>query len=49
MKRDTGLDLAKNISLNEHPVLGVLFYNIHPCKTSDIMEELTAEGNYISK
>lgn len=44
-----GLDLLKNISQNEHPVLGVLFYNIHPCNTMQIMDEMTGEGNYIAK
>lgn len=46
---ETTTDLAQYISLNEHPLLGVLFYNIHPCKTKDIMNELTGKGNYIAK
>ncbi|KAJ1370460.1 hypothetical protein KIN20_032186 [Parelaphostrongylus tenuis] len=41
--------IADYISLNEHPLLGVLFYNIHPCKTKDIMNELSGKGNYIAK
>ncbi|WKX97442.1 hypothetical protein Q1695_013250 [Nippostrongylus brasiliensis] len=46
---DERSDLAQYISLNEHPLLGVLFYNIHPCKTKDIMNELPGKGNYIAK
>ncbi|KHJ81739.1 hypothetical protein OESDEN_18573 [Oesophagostomum dentatum] len=43
------MDITQYISLNEHPLLGVLFYNIHPCKTKEIMNELTGKGNYIAK
>ncbi|KAK5968814.1 Autophagocytosis associated protein [Trichostrongylus colubriformis] len=42
-------EIAQYISLNEHPILGVLFYNIHPCKTKDIMNELNGKGNYIAR
>ncbi|RCN36466.1 hypothetical protein ANCCAN_17666 [Ancylostoma caninum] len=46
---EDSMDITQYISLNEHPILGVLFYNIHPCKTKDIMNELTGKGNYIAK
>ncbi|EYC15517.1 hypothetical protein Y032_0036g3188 [Ancylostoma ceylanicum] len=45
---EDSMDITQYISLNEHPILGVLFYNIHPCKTKDIMNELTGKGNYIA-
>ncbi|PAV58707.1 hypothetical protein WR25_04002 [Diploscapter pachys] len=43
------IDLSQYISLAEHPFLGVLFYNIHPCNTAKIMAELIGEENYILK
>ncbi|KAI1693354.1 autophagocytosis associated protein, active-site domain-containing protein [Ditylenchus destructor] len=35
------------ISQNEHPILGVAFYNLHPCKTADLMKELREPRNYV--
>ncbi|VDM62129.1 unnamed protein product [Angiostrongylus costaricensis] len=49
INNDDASNIAEYISLNEHPFLGVLFYNIHPCKTKDIMNELSGKGNYIAK
>ncbi|KAE9417709.1 hypothetical protein Angca_008358, partial [Angiostrongylus cantonensis] len=49
VNNDDASNIAEYISLNEHPFLGVLFYNIHPCKTKDIMNELSGKGNYIAK
>ncbi|XGW08151.1 hypothetical protein V3C99_010898 [Haemonchus contortus] len=46
---EDSMEISQYISLNEHPILGVLFYNIHPCKTKDIMNELNGKGNYIAK
>ncbi|KAI1715326.1 autophagocytosis associated protein, active-site domain-containing protein [Ditylenchus destructor] len=39
--------VLEGISQNEHPVLGVAFYNLHPCKTADLMKELREPRNYV--
>ncbi|CAI4226283.1 unnamed protein product [Auanema sp. JU1783] len=39
----------KNMTQNEHPYLGLLFYNIHPCRTEKVMEQLSGTGNFIAK
>jgi hypothetical protein len=43
----TSADILKGISQNEHPIHGIAFYNIHPCKTAEFMKNLTHE-NYIT-
>lgn len=39
-------DILKGISQNEHPIHGIAFYNIHPCKTTDFMKDFITR-NYI--
>ncbi|KAI8922088.1 hypothetical protein DFJ77DRAFT_11261 [Powellomyces hirtus] len=33
------------VSQQDHPVLGVPFFTIHPCQTAALLKELTAESN----
>ncbi|ULU04627.1 hypothetical protein L5515_013560 [Caenorhabditis briggsae] len=40
--------LRQRISHYEHPILGVLYYNIHPCNTEKIMKELKTDSYLIS-
>ncbi|EFO86244.1 hypothetical protein GCK72_004895 [Caenorhabditis remanei] len=39
--------IRQRISHYEHPILGVLYYNIHPCNTSNVMKELKTEKGYL--
>uniref|UniRef100_A0A914MKG6 Ubiquitin-like-conjugating enzyme ATG10 n=1 Tax=Meloidogyne incognita TaxID=6306 RepID=A0A914MKG6_MELIC len=34
------------ISQGEHPFLGIAFYNIHPCKTAELMQNFKG-NNYV--
>ncbi|CAD6191536.1 unnamed protein product [Caenorhabditis auriculariae] len=38
-----------HLTQNEHPNLGVIFFNIHPCNTAKVMKELKIDGNYIAR
>jgi trehalose-6-phosphate synthase len=40
-------DILKGLSQNEHPVHGIAFYNVHPCKTNEFMSNLLTTRNYI--
>ncbi|CAA91060.2 Ubiquitin-like-conjugating enzyme ATG10 [Caenorhabditis elegans] len=39
--------IRSRISHYEHPFMGVLYYNIHPCNTSNIMKELNTDRSYL--
>jgi hypothetical protein len=41
-----GTEILKGLSQNEHPIHGIAFYNIHPCKTADFMQNFITQ-NYI--
>lgn len=40
--------IRQRISHYEHPILGVLYYNIHPCNTANVMKELKTDNYLIS-
>lgn len=41
-----GGDISSYLSLHEHPHLGILFYNIHPCACASIMAELNVHRDH---
>ncbi|KAL3093032.1 hypothetical protein niasHS_004634 [Heterodera schachtii] len=40
--------MGESISQNEHPFLGIAFYNLHPCKTSELMRSLKPRNFVLS-
>ncbi|EGT51775.1 hypothetical protein CAEBREN_25303 [Caenorhabditis brenneri] len=47
-KTESTASIRTRISQYEHPFLGVLYYNIHPCQTSQLMKELKlGEGTWL--
>ena len=36
------------ISQNEHPVLGIPYYFLHPCHTAEMLEKLNVTGNKLA-
>ncbi|CAB3411094.1 unnamed protein product [Caenorhabditis bovis] len=41
--------LLSRMSHGEHPHLGVLYYNIHPCNTNNVMNQLKSDENFIAR
>lgn len=39
-------ELSYSLSQNEHPHLGIAFYHIHPCRTSQVMKDVHY-SNYV--
>ncbi|KAI6183788.1 Autophagy-act-C domain-containing protein [Aphelenchoides bicaudatus] len=46
-KDSAGAEILKGLSQNEHPIHGIAFYNIHPCKTNEFMKNFITR-NYIT-
>ncbi|CAL2031690.1 unnamed protein product [Caenorhabditis brenneri] len=47
-RTESTASIRTRISQYEHPFLGVLYYNIHPCQTSQLMKELKlGEGTWL--
>lgn len=38
---------SAEISQNEHPVYGIAYYNLHPCRTAVLMKELRTSNHVL--
>ncbi|CAI2339876.1 unnamed protein product [Caenorhabditis sp. 36 PRJEB53466] len=46
-EQESEASIRTRISHFEHPYLGVLYFNIHPCNTSSIMKELNTDESFL--
>uniref|UniRef100_A0A8R1ILK5 Ubiquitin-like-conjugating enzyme ATG10 n=1 Tax=Caenorhabditis japonica TaxID=281687 RepID=A0A8R1ILK5_CAEJA len=46
-EEESDASIRTRISHLEHPFLGVLYFNIHPCNTSGLMKELKTDDTYL--